>query len=124
MSGEQSGFTLKASDSHIDPSFTDFFNSFKDKWQSGNRNSTTADIVFPLTLETSFEGSSSEKKLTATSFFKEVTMAEPILYPFRFEIEGENVILVHYGYEAQFFTLYFHRIKRTWKLVRVKKSQD
>jgi len=124
MSGEQSGFTLKASDSHIDPSFTAFFNSFKEKWQNGNRNSVSADIVFPVTLESSFEGSSTEKKLAAASFFKEVTMNEPILYPFRFEIDGENVILVHYGYEAQFFILYFHRIKGSWKLVRVKKIQD
>jgi hypothetical protein len=124
MSGEQSGFTLKASDSHIDPSFTAFFNSFKEKWQNGNKASTSADIVFPLTLELSFEGSSTEKKINAASFFKEVTMDKPILYPFRFEIEGENVILVHYGYEAQFFTLYFHRTNKSWKLVRVKKSQD
>ena len=123
MYGEQSGITLKASDSGIDPSFMAFFSTFKEKWQKGNKNSTSADIVFPLTLETSFEGSSSEKKLTAASFFNEVTIDEPIMYPLRYEVDGENVILVHYGYEAQFFTLYFNRIRGQWKLVRVKKTE-
>jgi len=124
MYGEQSGFTLKASDPEIDPSFMTFFTPFKEKWQKGDKGSTSGDIVFPLTLETSFEGSSSEKKLTAASFFNEVTIDEPIMYPLRYEVDGENVILVHYGYEAQFFTLYFNRTRGQWKLVRVKKSQD
>ncbi len=124
MSGEQSGFTLKASDPEIDPSFMTFFSTFKEKWQKGDKGSTSGDIVFPLTLETSFEGSSREKKLTAASFFNEVTIEEPIMYPLRYEVDGENVILVHYGYEAQFFTLYFNRTRGNWKLVKVKKSQD
>lgn len=123
MSGEQSGFTLKASDAEIDPSFITFFNTFKEKWQKGNRSATSADIVFPLTLETSFEGSSTEKKLTAASFYNEVSIKEPFMYPLRYEVDGENVMLVHYGYEAQFFTLYFNRIKGSWKLVRVKKTE-
>lgn len=123
MSGEQSGFTLKASDPEIDPSFMTFFTPFKEKWRKGDKVSTSGDIVFPLTLETSFEGSSSEKKLTAASFFNEVTIEEPIMYPLRYEVDGENVILVHYGYEAQFFTLYFNRTRGNWKLVRVKKTE-
>ncbi|MFA5518009.1 MAG: hypothetical protein WDA74_02010 [Spirochaetota bacterium] len=107
-----------------DPAFNAFFNSFKEKWQKGNKSSASADIIFPLTLEVSFEGSSTEENITEDSFFSEVSIKEPFMYPITYEVDGENVILVHYGYEAQHYTLYFHRIKGSWKLVRVKKSED
>ncbi|HOP28833.1 MAG TPA: SH3 domain-containing protein [Spirochaetota bacterium] len=99
-----------------------FFDRFKKAWIKKNIKEVSKHTDFPLQYLEAFEGSVESLEIPETDFFKKAVIKEPYMYKMTYEIESGNTILVHYGYEAQQYTLFFMIADGKWRLFKIKIS--
>ncbi len=99
-----------------------FFERFKTAWIKKNIKEVSSHTLFPLQYLEAFEGTVESLEIQKNEFFKKASIKEPHMYKMTFEKESDSSILVHYGYEAQQYTLFFMIADGKWKLFKIKIS--
>jgi hypothetical protein len=99
-----------------------FFERFKTAWIKKNIKEISTRTIFPLQYLEAFEGTVESLEIQKNDFFKKASIKEPYMYKMTFEKESDSTILVHYGYEAQQYTLFFMIADGKWKLFKIKIS--
>jgi uncharacterized protein YgiM (DUF1202 family) len=99
-----------------------FFERFKTAWIKKNIKEVSTRTIFPLQYLEAFEGTVESLEIQKKDFFKKASIKEPYMYKMTFEKESDSTILVHYGYEAQQYTLFFMITDGKWKLFKIKIS--
>ncbi|HOP61969.1 MAG TPA: SH3 domain-containing protein [Spirochaetota bacterium] len=99
-----------------------FFSDYREAWIKKRINKITEHTEFPLAFVQSFEGEEETSEIEKKDFFSKVSIREPYMYKMTFEKGEDNVVLAHYGYEAQQYTLFFTISGGKWKLFKIKIS--
>lgn len=99
-----------------------FFARFKTAWIKKDMKEVSRHTAFPLQYLEAFEGTVESLEIQKNDFFKKASIKEPYMYKMTFEKESDSTILVHYGYEAQQYTLFFMIADGKWKLIKIKIS--
>jgi len=122
---ENEGFVLSSfvnSPANKVEHFHIFFDRFKKGWLKKDMKEISKHTAFPLQYLESFEGTVESLEIQRNDFFKKASIKEPYMYKMTFEVESGNTILVHYGYEAQQYTLFFIISGGKWRLIKIKIS--
>lgn len=99
-----------------------FFDRLKKGWIKKDMKEVSKHATFPLQYLEAFEGTVESLEIQKAEFFKKASIKEPYMYKMTYEIESGNTILVHYGYEAQQYTLFFMVSDGKWRLFKIKIS--
>ena len=99
-----------------------FYKWFKNAMVKKDFKSIEKNIMFPLKGKTCFEGDCDEYTIKKAGF-RGIIMDEPYMYKTEYSIEEERLV-IWYGYEASYYTLYFMTVDNSWVLMEIMIQTD